>query len=68
MDMAVHLTQSDREGVKNSVYPPQWTDGSDDMLWNGNEEAEYGRSECEEDEDMTMDTKNNNGGHSDSDW
>jgi len=26
------------------------------MLWNDNEEAENGRSECEEDEDMKMDT------------
>jgi hypothetical protein len=25
------------------------------MLWNDNEEAENGRSECEEDEDMKMD-------------
>jgi hypothetical protein len=26
------------------------------MLWNDNEEAKNGRTECEEDEDMKMDT------------
>lgn len=68
MDMAVHLTSSDHEGVKNSVYLLQWTDGSDDMLWNDNEEAENGRSECEGDEDMKMDTVKTISGDSDANW
>jgi hypothetical protein len=32
------------------------------------EEAENGRSECEGDEDMKMDTKNNKSGDSDTNW
>ena len=54
--MAVNLNRTDCQGVQNSVYPLQRTDGSDDMLWSENEEAENGRNEGEEDEDMKMDT------------
>jgi hypothetical protein len=54
--MAAHLTRSDHEG-SNVV------DGTDDMLWNDNEEDRDVRSECEEDEGTDCED-----GESDTDW
>ena len=51
--MAVHLTQSDCVGFKKCRLA-NVMDETDDMLWNGSEEDGYVRSECEEDEDMTV--------------
>jgi hypothetical protein len=47
--MVVHRTRSDWRVLRSAVV------GTDDMLWNGNEEGGNVRSECEEDEGTDCD-------------